>query len=45
MTRLREIERRRLIFGDCLSCACAKAHDAPPLFKDDNFTATDIAQV
>jgi ribonuclease VapC len=33
----------RLNFGDCLSYACAKAHDAELLFKGDDFIATDIA--
>ena len=36
--------RARLNFGDCLSYACAKAHDVPLLFKGDDFTATDIAR-
>jgi ribonuclease VapC len=31
-----------LNFGDCLSYACAKAHDAALLFKGDDFRRTDI---
>lgn len=31
-----------LNFGDCLSYACAKAHDAALLFKGDDFRQTDI---
>jgi ribonuclease VapC len=31
-----------LNFGDCLSYACAKAHDAALLFKGEDFAQTDI---
>ncbi|MDQ0353663.1 ribonuclease VapC [Rhodoplanes tepidamans] len=31
----------RLNFGDCLSYACAAAHDAALLFKGEDFAATD----
>lgn len=31
-----------LNFGDCLSYACAKAHDAGLLFKGDDFAQTDV---
>lgn len=34
----------RLNFGDCLSYACARAHDAKLLFKGDDFAQTDIAR-
>lgn len=34
-----------LNFGDCFSYALAKAHDAPLLFKGDDFAQTDIAAV
>jgi ribonuclease VapC len=34
----------RLNFGDCLSYACAKAHDKALLFKGDDFTPTDVAR-
>jgi ribonuclease VapC len=33
-----------LTFGDCLSYACSKAHDAALLFKGDDFVQTDIAR-
>ena len=33
----------RLNFADCLSYACAKAHDAVLLFKGNDFTQTDVA--
>jgi ribonuclease VapC len=33
-----------LNFGDCLSYACAKAHDAALLFKGSDFAHTDIAK-
>lgn len=36
--------RAGLNFGDCLSYACAKAHDARLLFKGGDFTHTDIAK-
>jgi ribonuclease VapC len=32
----------QLNFGDCLSYACAAAHDAPILFKGDDFLHTDL---
>jgi ribonuclease VapC len=32
----------RLNFGDCLSYACATAHDAALLFKGEDFVATDV---
>jgi ribonuclease VapC len=32
-----------LNFGDCLSYACAKAHDARLLFKGHDFAQTDVA--
>jgi ribonuclease VapC len=31
-----------LNFGDCLSYACAKAHDAALLFKGGDFAQTDV---
>jgi ribonuclease VapC len=31
-----------LNFGDCLSYACAKAHDARLLFKGHDFSQTDV---
>jgi ribonuclease VapC len=31
-----------LNFGDCLSYACAKAHDAALLFKGNDFARTDV---
>lgn len=31
-----------LNFGDCLSYACAKAHDAALLFKGEDFAQTDV---
>ena len=34
----------RLNFGDCLSYACARAHDKALLFKGDDFTPTDVAR-
>lgn len=33
-----------LNFGDCLSYACAKAHNAALLFKGDDFARTDIVR-
>ena len=36
--------RAGLNFGDCLSYACAKAHNARLLFKGDDFAHTDIAR-
>ncbi len=33
----------RLNMGDCFAYACAKAHNAPLLFKGDDFDRTDIA--
>ena len=33
-----------LNYGDCFSYALAKALDEPLLFKDDDFTRTDIAR-
>jgi ribonuclease VapC len=33
-----------LNFGDCLSYACAKAHDARLLFKGHDLSQTDIAR-
>jgi ribonuclease VapC len=33
-----------LNFGDCLSYACAKTHNARLLFKGSDFTHTDIAR-
>lgn len=33
-----------LNFGECLSYACAKAHDARLLFKGHDFAQTDIAK-
>ena len=35
--------RASLNFGDCLCCACAKAHGAKLLFKGDDFAHTDVA--
>jgi ribonuclease VapC len=35
--------RAALNFGDCLSYACAKTHEARLLFKGDDFAHTDIA--
>jgi ribonuclease VapC len=32
----------RLNFGDCLAYAAAVAHDAPLLFKGDDFARTDV---
>ncbi len=32
-----------LNFGDCMAYACAKALDAPLLFKGDGFRKTDVA--
>jgi ribonuclease VapC len=32
----------QLNFGDCLSYACAKAHEAYLLFKGDDFSKTDV---
>ncbi len=32
----------QLNFGDCLSYACAKAHEAFLLFKGDDFSQTDV---
>ena len=32
----------RLNFADCLSYACAKAHDANLLYKGDDFNLTDV---
>jgi ribonuclease VapC len=32
----------RLNFGDCLAYAAAMAHDAPLLFKGDDFARTDV---
>ncbi|HKG76086.1 MAG TPA: type II toxin-antitoxin system VapC family toxin, partial [Beijerinckiaceae bacterium] len=32
-------------FGDCMSYAVAKAHGVPLLFKGDDFSKTDIADV
>ena len=34
--------RAGLNFGDCLSYACAKAHDATLLFKGGDFAQTDV---
>lgn len=36
--------RAGLNFGDCLSYACAKTHDARLLFKGGDFAHTDIAK-
>jgi ribonuclease VapC len=36
--------RASLNFGDCLCCACAKAHDAKLLFKGGDFAHTDVAR-
>lgn len=36
--------KAQLNFGDCLSYACAKAHDRPLLFKGNDFTPTDVAR-
>jgi ribonuclease VapC len=36
--------KARLNFGDCLSYACAKVHNARLLFKGEDFAHTDIAQ-
>jgi len=33
-----------LNFGDCLSYACAKVHNARLLFKGHDFSQTDIAR-
>ena len=33
----------RLNMGDCFACACARALAVPLLFKDDDFSQTDIA--
>jgi ribonuclease VapC len=35
----------QLNFGDCMSYAVAKAHGVPLLFKGDDFSKTDIADV
>ena len=32
----------KLNIGDCLSYACAKAHEAFLLFKGDDFSQTDV---
>ncbi len=32
-----------LNFGDCFAYACAKAHEAPLLYKGDDFSRTDKA--
>lgn len=34
--------RARLNLGDCLAYAAAVAHDAPLLFKGDDFVHTDV---
>ena len=34
----------RLNFGDCLTYACARAHDAPILFKGEDFANTDASR-
>jgi len=36
--------RARLNFGDCLSYACAKTHNATLLFKGHDFTHTDVVR-
>jgi ribonuclease VapC len=36
--------KAKLKFGDCLSYACAKAHDARLLFKGKDFVHTDLAR-
>ena len=36
--------KANLNFGDCLSYACAEAHDAKLLFKGADFTHTSIAR-
>ena len=36
--------KAKLNFGDCLSYACAKTHDARLLFKGNDFVHTDIAK-
>ncbi|MCB1543489.1 MAG: type II toxin-antitoxin system VapC family toxin [Rhodoblastus sp.] len=33
----------RLNFGDCFAYACARAHDAPLIYKGDDFAKTDLA--
>ncbi len=33
----------RLNFGDCFAYACAHAHDAPLIYKGDDFAKTDLA--
>jgi ribonuclease VapC len=33
----------RLNLGDCFAYACARLHQAPLLFKGDDFTRTDVA--
>jgi len=38
----RGYHRAKLNFGDCMSYAVAKYHDAPLLFKGDDFPLTDI---
>lgn len=34
--------RAKLNFGDCMAYAVAKSHDAPLLYKGEDFTHTDI---
>ena len=34
--------KAKLNFGDCLSYACARVHDARLLFKGNDFSATDV---
>jgi uncharacterized protein with PIN domain len=36
--------RASLNFGDCLCCACAKAHGAKLMFKGEDFAHTDVAR-
>ena len=35
----------RLNMGDCFAYACARTHNAPLLFKGDDFALTDVARV
>ena len=32
----------RLNMGDCFAYACARTHNAPPLFKGEDFALTDV---
>lgn len=32
----------KLNFGDCFAYACARAHDAPLIYKGDDFAKTDL---